>query len=98
MKAAWFQVTAKADDNPWVAEVEVAERPSPRRKPRTRGRRRPVADPGLVQIQATAVTASGWLGSSWRSQGAPGVVLGRRRKSSRSNRSRWSNWLRRRQK
>ena len=45
---------AKADDNPWVAEVEVAERPSPRRKPRTRGRRRPVADPGLVQIPATA--------------------------------------------
>ena len=45
---------AKADDKPWVAEVEVAERPGPRRKPRTRGRRPSVADPGPVYIQATA--------------------------------------------
>ena len=34
-----------AGDKLWVAGVELAEPASPRRRPRTRGRRPPVADP-----------------------------------------------------
>ena len=41
---------AKADDDPWVAEAELAERPGPRRKPRTRGRRLPVEPKPVVEL------------------------------------------------
>ena len=88
---------AKADDKPWVAEAEVAERPGPRAS----------LGPGGVDVRSPTrawfkfkprrVTASGWLGSSWRSQGAPGVARPTAEIEPVEPKVR-ANWLRRRQK